>query len=164
MPRPSNPTDASRSSRLQGFQAVSCSSPVPCPSSPRGRTSRPRGSRRPAPYPRPEVTSAVTSHTFGEQHMPTRNASATWEGGLKGGKGSFKGESGAINATYSFGTRFENEKGSNPEELLAAAEAACFSMALALGLEKAGTPSRSEEHTSELQSPCNLVCRLLLEK
>ena len=73
--------------------------------------------------------------------MPTRNASATWEGGLKGGKGSFKGESGAIGASYSFGTRFENAPGSNPEELLAAAQAACFSMALALGLEQNGTPA-----------------------
>src|SRR5919112_302855 len=73
--------------------------------------------------------------------MPTRNATATWEGGLKGGKGSFKGESGAISASYSFGTRFENEKGSNPEELLAAAEAACFSMALSVGLEQNGTPA-----------------------
>ena len=77
--------------------------------------------------------------------MPTRNATATWEGGLKGGTGSFKGESGAINASYSFGTRCENEKGSNPEELLAAAEAACFSMALAGGLEQAGTPSTKIE-------------------
>ena len=73
--------------------------------------------------------------------MPTRTATATWEGGLKGGKGSFKGESGAIDGGYSFGSRFENGKGSNPEELLAAAEAACFSMALALALEGAGTPS-----------------------
>lgn len=72
--------------------------------------------------------------------MPTRNATATWEGGLKGGKGSFKGESGAINASYSFGSRFESAGGSNPEELLAAAEAACFSMALSGALEKAGTP------------------------
>lgn len=72
--------------------------------------------------------------------MPTRNASAVWEGGLKGGKGSFKGESGAIGGAYSFGSRFENGKGSNPEELLAAAEAACFSMALSGGLEKNGTP------------------------
>ena len=72
--------------------------------------------------------------------MPTRNASATWEGGLKGGKGNFEGESGAIRAPYSFGTRFENAPGTNPEELLAAAEAACFSMALAGGLEKNGTP------------------------
>ena len=72
--------------------------------------------------------------------MPTRNASATWEGGLQKGKGSFKGESGAIAGSYSFGTRFGEEKGTNPEELLAAAEAACFSMALSLGLEKNGTP------------------------
>lgn len=72
--------------------------------------------------------------------MPTRHASAVWEGGLRGGKGSFKGESGAIGATYSFGSRFENAGGSNPEELLAAAEAACFSMALSGGLEQNGTP------------------------
>ncbi len=77
--------------------------------------------------------------------MPTRTANASWEGGLKGGKGSFKGESGAINGSYSFGSRFESGSGSNPEELLAAAEAACFSMALALGLEKAGTPSTKVE-------------------
>ena len=68
--------------------------------------------------------------------MPTRKASATWEGGLKNGKGSFKGESGGIAAQYNFSSRFESGAGSNPEELLAAAEAACFSMALALGLDK----------------------------
>lgn len=73
--------------------------------------------------------------------MPTRKASATWEGGLKGGSGSFEGESQAIRGSYSFGSRFEEEGGTNPEELLAAAEAACFSMALALGLEKSGTPA-----------------------
>ena len=72
--------------------------------------------------------------------MPTRNASATWEGSLAKGKGSFSGESGAINGAYSFGTRFGDQKGTNPEELLAAAEAACFSMALSGGLEKNGTP------------------------
>src|SRR4051794_39195591 len=77
--------------------------------------------------------------------MPTRKASATWEGGLKGGKGSFKGNSGAINAPFSFGTRFEEAPGSNPEELLAAAHAACFSMALSAGLEKNGTPPTSVE-------------------
>ncbi|HEY0015992.1 MAG TPA: OsmC family peroxiredoxin [Longimicrobium sp.] len=73
--------------------------------------------------------------------MPTRNASATWEGGLREGKGSFRGESGAIDASYSFGSRFGDSGGTNPEELLAAAEAACFSMALAVGLEQAGTPA-----------------------
>jgi osmotically inducible protein OsmC len=77
--------------------------------------------------------------------MPTRTATATWEGGLRGGKGSFKGESGAIGAPYSFGSRFESGSGSNPEELLAAAEAACFSMALSAGLEKAGKPATKVE-------------------
>lgn len=81
--------------------------------------------------------------------MPTRTASAIWEGGLKDGKGSFRGESGAINGAYSFGSRFENAKGSNPEELLAAAEAACFSMALSVGLEKAGTPPTRIETTAK---------------
>jgi osmotically inducible protein OsmC len=73
--------------------------------------------------------------------MPTRKATAVWEGGLKGGKGTFKGESGAIGGQYNFSSRFESGVGSNPEELLAAAEAACFSMALSGGLEKAGTPA-----------------------
>jgi osmotically inducible protein OsmC len=72
--------------------------------------------------------------------MPTRRSSARWEGGLKGGKGTFKGESGAIGGQYSFSSRFESGVGSNPEELLAAAEAACFSMALSGDLEKNGTP------------------------
>jgi lipoyl-dependent peroxiredoxin len=75
--------------------------------------------------------------------MPTRKASATWEGGLKGGKGSFDGESGAVGGSYSFGSRFENAGGSNPEELLAAAHAACFSMAFSGQLEGAGfSPER----------------------
>jgi osmotically inducible protein OsmC len=70
--------------------------------------------------------------------MPTRHASATWEGKLRDGKGSFSGESGAIAGDYSFGTRFGDAAGTNPEELLAAAEAACSSMALSLGIEQAG--------------------------
>jgi len=76
--------------------------------------------------------------------MPTRTANATWEGGLKGGKGSFKGATG-LGGSYSFGSRFENASGSNPEELLAAAEAACFSMALSGALEKNGTPPTKVE-------------------
>ena len=71
--------------------------------------------------------------------MPTRKASAVWNGGLKGGNGSYKGESG-IGGKYSFGSRFEEAGGSNPEELLAAAHAACYSMALSGALEKNGTP------------------------
>src|SRR6266568_1943245 len=73
--------------------------------------------------------------------MPTSQAAATWEGKLKDGKGSFKAGSGAFSGPYSFATRFEGKKGTNPEELIAAAHAACFSMALAAGLEKAGKPA-----------------------
>lgn len=71
--------------------------------------------------------------------MPTRSASAKWEGGLKGGRGSFSGQTG-LAGQYNFSSRFEEGPGSNPEELLAAAEAACFSMALSGNLEKNGTP------------------------
>ena len=70
--------------------------------------------------------------------MPTRTANATWEGRIRDGKGSFGGESGAIGGDYSFGSRFGDAGGTNPEELLAAAEAACFSMALSGNLERAG--------------------------
>src|SRR5687768_9542588 len=79
-------------------------------------------------------------HTVRRQIMPTRNATARWEGGIKGGKGSFTGESGSIGGKYTVGSRFESEKGSNPEELLAAAHAACYSMALSVALDKNGTP------------------------
>ncbi len=74
--------------------------------------------------------------------MPTRIANAQWKGGLKGGSGTFKGQTG-LGGGYSFGSRFEDAVGSNPEELLAAAEAACFSMALSGALEKNGTPPTS---------------------
>ncbi len=76
--------------------------------------------------------------------MPTRNASAVWEGGLKGGKGSFRTETG-LSGNYSAGSRFESGSGSNPEELLAAAHAACFSMAFSGGLERNGTPPERVE-------------------
>jgi osmotically inducible protein OsmC len=72
--------------------------------------------------------------------MPTSNATAAWEGKLKDGKGTFKAQSRAFSGAFSFGTRFGDAKGTNPEELIAAAHAACFSMALSAGLEKAGTP------------------------
>jgi osmotically inducible protein OsmC len=74
--------------------------------------------------------------------MPTRKGTATWEGGLQGGNGRFSGESGGIGGVYTAGSRFGEEKGSNPEELLAAAHAACFSMAFSGQLERAGyTPT-----------------------
>lgn len=78
--------------------------------------------------------------------MPTRNATAVWSGGgLKSGKGEFSGQSGVIKGKYNFNTRFGEEPGTNPEELLAAAEAACFAMALSLGLENNGTPPQRVE-------------------
>ena len=68
-----------------------------------------------------------------------RKASAVWRGGLKDGKGSLLTESGALRDTqYSFGTRFENGIGTNPEELIAAAHAGCFAMAFSAELGKAG--------------------------
>ncbi|MFB3814631.1 MAG: OsmC family protein [Terriglobales bacterium] len=68
-----------------------------------------------------------------------RKASATWRGGLRDGKGSLTSPSGVLNNTaYSFHTRFENEPGTNPEELIAAAHAGCFSMALSAQLNNAG--------------------------
>ncbi|PYJ38316.1 MAG: peroxiredoxin, partial [Verrucomicrobia bacterium] len=69
--------------------------------------------------------------------MATRTGSAIWEGTLKGGKGKMKLGSGAFEGPYSFASRFENASGTNPEELIGAAEAGCFSMALSLNLEKA---------------------------
>ena len=58
--------------------------------------------------------------------MTTRKATVVWEGGLRSGKGSCKSDSGAINAVYTYGSRFDNNVGSNPEELLAAALANCY--------------------------------------
>lgn len=72
--------------------------------------------------------------------MNTSSATAVWEGGLRGGRGQFNGKSGIIQGSYSFPTRFEGAKGTNPEELIAAAHASCLSMALSGVLEKAGTP------------------------
>jgi lipoyl-dependent peroxiredoxin len=68
-------------------------------------------------------------------------ASAVWNGKLRDGNGVYEAGSGSFKGAYSFPTRFEGKPGTNPEELLAAAHAACFSMALAAGLEKAGTPA-----------------------
>lgn len=67
-----------------------------------------------------------------------RKASARWEGGLKDGKGTVSTESGVLNANYSFKKRFEDEKGTNPEELIGAAHASCFSMALSMILGDQG--------------------------
>lgn len=78
-----------------------------------------------------------------------RKASAVWQGGLKDGKGTISTDSGVLKQTqYSFGTRFENGKGTNPEELLAAAHAGCFAMALSNELGNAGMVPKSLEATA----------------
>ena len=78
-----------------------------------------------------------------------RKASAAWRGGLKDGKGTISTESGVLNQTqYSFGTRFENGPGTNPEELIAAAHAGCFTMALSAQLGNAGLTPESLETTA----------------
>src|SRR5688572_32155854 len=100
-----------------------------------------------------------------------RSATAVWNGSLKEGNGTLSAPGGALRSTpYSFSSRFESGAGTNPEELIAAAHAGCFAMALSAALGEAGFKperleatadvklERSEEHTSELQSQSNLVC------
>jgi osmotically inducible protein OsmC len=78
-----------------------------------------------------------------------RNASAHWSGGLKDGKGTITSASGVLNNTfYSFSTRFEGQPGTNPEELIAAAHAGCFTMALSAQLGNAGMTAQSIDTTA----------------
>jgi len=81
-----------------------------------------------------------------------RNASAVWNGGLKDGHGRISTESGVLSDTqYSFSTRFEDGKGTNPEELIAAAHAGCFSMALSGQLGNAGMTAESINTTATVR-------------
>ena len=77
--------------------------------------------------------------------MPARTANARWEGGLRDGKVNMLLGGGAFEGQYSFSSRFEEGVGTNPEELIAAAHAGCFSMAFSGGLEKAGFSPNSVE-------------------
>ncbi|MHB8542343.1 MAG: OsmC family protein [Candidatus Acidiferrales bacterium] len=80
-----------------------------------------------------------------------RKATAVWNGSLKEGKGNISTESGVLSKSpYSFKTRFENERGTNPEELIAAAHAGCFTMALSAELGKAGITPESLETTATI--------------
>lgn len=80
-----------------------------------------------------------------------RKASAVWQGGLKDGKGTLSGDSGVLKQTpYSFATRFEDTPGTNPEELLAAAHAGCFTMALSAQLGNAGMTAERLETTATI--------------
>jgi osmotically inducible protein OsmC len=82
--------------------------------------------------------------------MATRNSEAIWEGDLKSGKGTVKLGSGAFQGQYSFASRFESGTGTNPEELIAAAHAGCFSMALSHGLSQAGFVPRRVHTTAKV--------------
>jgi osmotically inducible protein OsmC len=82
--------------------------------------------------------------------MPTRSSSAEWTGNLARGKGRMSLGSGAFEGSYSFASRFESGEGTNPEELIAAAHAGCFSMALATALSKDDHVPDSVKTTAEV--------------
>src|SRR5919199_4856751 len=82
--------------------------------------------------------------------MPKRKADARWEGSLQDGNGTMRMASGSYEGPYSFESRFEEGDGTNPEELIAAAHAGCFSMALSGGLTAAGYEPESVETTANV--------------
>jgi osmotically inducible protein OsmC len=82
--------------------------------------------------------------------MPVRTAEARWEGTLQDGKGEMRFGGGAFEGPYSFSSRFEEGAGTNPEELIAAAHAGCFSMAFAKQLAEAGHPPTSVQTTADV--------------
>ena len=82
--------------------------------------------------------------------MPARTANARWEGGIQQGKGSVRLGSGAFEGQYSYASRFEDGTGTNPEELIGAAHAGCFSMALTVGLEREGYSPTSVDTTARV--------------
>ena len=83
--------------------------------------------------------------------MPIRSAKAQWMGNLEQGKGTVKLGSGAYEGAYSFGSRFEEGKGTNPEEMIAAAHAGCYSMAFSAELSKAGHVPKSVTTTAKVE-------------
>jgi len=82
--------------------------------------------------------------------MPVRKAEAVWEGTLMKGKGTMKFGSGAFEGAYTFKSRFADGTGTNPEELIGAAHAGCFSMALSMLLEQAGFPPERIETSAKV--------------
>jgi osmotically inducible protein OsmC len=82
--------------------------------------------------------------------MAIRSADAVWQGDLKSGKGKVKFGNGAFDGQYSFSSRFEEGTGTNPEELIAAAHASCFSMALSNGLAQAGHTAEEVKTTAKV--------------
>ncbi len=82
--------------------------------------------------------------------MPKRTADAKWNGSITEGDGTMRLGSGAFEGAYTFASRFEDESWTNPEELIGAAHAGCFSMALSAALTQAGTPPKSIETSAEV--------------
>lgn len=82
--------------------------------------------------------------------MPVRKAEAQWTGTLREGAGTLRTGSGAVEGSYSFGSRFEDAGGTNPEELIGAAHAACFSMALSVGLQRGGHKSEQVSTSADV--------------
>ncbi len=122
-----------------------------------------RRRRRARPKPRSPVPVQATARLQRNRARPAaflqpvntpddiaRTASVHWEGDIARGKGTIAAESGQVTAGYSFGTRFSNEPGTNPEELLAASHAACFTMALTLALSRAGHPPAAIDTTARV--------------
>ncbi|MEQ9400007.1 MAG: OsmC family protein [Longimicrobiales bacterium] len=100
--------------------------------------------------------------------MPVRSAKAEWKGDLRSGNGTVTSQSGALDGQYSFGSRFEEGTGTNPEELIAAAHAGCYSMALSNMLAEAGHTADSVKTTAKVHlemdggpkiTRIELVCR-----
>jgi lipoyl-dependent peroxiredoxin len=88
--------------------------------------------------------------TYEETTMAKRSATARWNGGLTDGDGTMEFGGGAFSGQYSFRSRFEEGEGTNPEELIAAAQAGCYSMQLSAGLEQAGHTADSVETTADV--------------
>ena len=82
--------------------------------------------------------------------MPVRTASAEWKGTLQQGTGTLSSKTGSVDGAYSFSSRFEEGTGTNPEELIAAAHAGCYSMALSGALGRAGFPPESVKTTAKV--------------
>jgi osmotically inducible protein OsmC len=94
---------------------------------------------------------APESATSGECNMPTTHGSALWQGGIKDGKGAISTKSGALKEyPYGFASRFEGKPGTNPEELIGAAHAGCFTMALSLILGEAKLTAERMDTTAEV--------------
>lgn len=95
--------------------------------------------------------------------MPVRSADASWQGTLRDGSGTMKLQSGAYEGAYSFATRFQDQEGSNPEELIAAAHAGCFAMALSGNLTDAGYEPTQVDVTASVHLEDGAISKIELD-